>query len=133
MEHFKRYFLEPIIRHYLDFNGRASRSQYWYFVLYYFLISLVLAFIDTLVINPMLGATPEQMARGGILQMIFGLALFLPSLSIGVRRLHDIGKSGWWLLLSFIPIIGVLVLLFWFIQDSQPGSNEYGPNPKGVM
>jgi len=133
MEHFKRYFLEPITRHYLDFNGRASRSQYWYFVLYYFLISLVLAFIDTLVINPMLGATPEQMARGGILQMIFGLALFLPSLSIGVRRLHDIGKSGWWLLLSFIPIIGVLVLLFWFIQDSQPGSNEYGPNPKGVM
>ena len=133
MEHFKRYFLEPITRHYVDFNGRASRSQYWYFVLYYFLISLVLAFIDTLVINPMLGATPEQVARGGILQMIFGLAIFLPSLSIGVRRLHDIGRSGWWLLLSFIPIIGVLVLLFWFIQDSQPGSNEYGPNPKGVM
>jgi len=133
MEHFKRYFLEPITRHYVDFSGRASRSQYWYFVLYYFLISLLLAFIDILVINPMLGATPEQAAQGGFLQMIFGLALFLPYLGIGVRRLHDIGRSGWWLLLSFIPLIGVLVLLYWFVQDSQPGSNEYGPNPKGVM
>jgi len=131
MNTFQRYFINTVTKHYVDFNGRASRSEFWYFVLYYFLLSLVFALIDYFVLNPMLGATPEQAASGGFLQMIFALAVFLPYLSLGVRRLHDIGKSGWWLLLSFVPIVGPLVLLYWFVQDSQPGANQYGPNPKG--
>ena len=131
MNTFQRYFIDTITKHYADFHGRASRSEYWYYVLYYFLLSLVVALLDISVVNPMLGTTPEQAAQGGLLQMIYGLALFLPSLAIGVRRLHDIGRSGWWLLLSFIPIIGFLVLLYWFVQDSEPGDNQYGPNPKG--
>ena len=88
--------------------------------------------IDTFVINPMLGATPDQMGQGGLLQIIFALALLVPSIALAVRRLHDIGKSGWWYLIVFIPIIGILVLLYFFVLDSQPGSNQYGPNPKGM-
>jgi len=130
MEHFRRYFLDPVTQKYADFSGRASRSQYWYFVLYFVLLSLVMATIDTFVINPMLGATLAQASQGGFLQIIFALALFLPSLSIGARRLHDIGRSGWWLLLIFVPIIGALILLYWFTLKSQPENNKYGVRPK---
>lgn len=70
--------------------------------------------------------------RGGEgLSGLYSLAVFLPSLGVTVRRLHDIGKSGWWVLLGFIPLVGVLVLLFFLVKDSEAGSNAYGPNPKG--
>ena len=132
MEQFNRYFLDTIKNKYAKLDGRASRSEFWYFALFYFIANLVLALIDTFVINPMLGAIPSQMGQGGFLQIIFALALLLPSIAIAVRRLHDIGKSGWWYLIVFIPLIGLLVLLYFFVQDSQPGSNQYGPNPKGL-
>ena len=64
--------------------------------------------------------------------LIFALALLVPSIALAVRRLHDIGKSGWWYLIALIPLIGLLVLLYFFVLDSQPGSNQYGPNPKGL-
>ena len=132
MEQFNRYFLDTVKNRYAQFDGRASRSEFWYFALFYFLIDVILVLIDSFVINPMLGATPSQMGQGGFLQIIFALALLIPSIAIAVRRLHDIGKSGWWYLIAFVPLIGLLVLLYFFVLDSQPGSNQYGPNPKGM-
>jgi len=133
MENFNRYFLDTIKNRYAKFDGRASRSEFWYFVLFYFIANLILALVDTFIINPMLGATPEQAMQGGILEIIFALAMLVPSLALAIRRLHDIGKSGWWYLIVFIPLIGLLALLYFFVQDSQPGNNQYGPNPKSLI
>jgi len=132
MEFFNRYFLDTIKNRYAQFTGRASRSEFWYFALFYFIADLIAAIMDAFVLNPMLGATPEQAAKGGILQMIIALGLLLPSIALGIRRLHDIGKSGWWYLLVLIPIIGWVALLYFYILDSQPGANAYGENPKGL-
>lgn len=130
MEKFNNYFLDTIKNRYVDFKGRSTRSEYWYFILFVFIISVVLTLVDTLLINPALGMTPAEAAQGGLLVPIFALAVILPKIAVGIRRLHDIGKSGWWYLIIFIPIIGVLVLIYFFVQDSQVGKNMYGPNPK---
>lgn len=119
MEKFNHYFLDTVMNRYADFNGRATRSDYWYFVLFYVLLSIIFAVIDTFVLNPLLGMNVQEAAQGGILQMVFALALIIPAIAIGVRRLHDIGKSGWWMLISLVPIIGVLVLIFFFVQESK--------------
>ena len=93
---------------YVKFSGRASRSEYWWFVLFYFLVALVSAFL------------------GHIISGLVALALFLPSLAVAVRRLHDIGKSGWWILIGFVPLVGWLILLYFAVQPSQDGANDYG-------
>ncbi|MCU0762682.1 MAG: DUF805 domain-containing protein [Hydrogenophaga sp.] len=97
---------------YARFAGRASRSEYWWWVLFVVLVSLALALVGM----EMVGA-------------IFSLAVLLPSLAVGARRLHDIGKSGWWLLIYLVPLVGWLVLLYFAVQPSQSGSNEYGSAP----
>ena len=131
MEQFNNYFIGTIKNKYASFDGRSTRSEYWYFVLFYVLISIIFTLIDTTVINPsLLNMTPEEASKGGLLAGIFALALILPQIALGVRRLHDIGKSGWWYLIVLIPILGALVLLFFFVTDSQSGENKYGPNPK---
>ena len=107
------YYVE-VLKKYAVFEGRARRAEFWTFALVNFIVSLVLHLI------------------AGLLGAVYGLAVLLPSLAVGARRLHDIGKSGWWLLISLIPIVGFFVLLYFFVQDSQPGSNEHGPNPKGA-
>ncbi len=130
MEQFQRYFVDTLKNRYADFKGRASRSEYWYFMLFSLIIGIILAFLDSLI-----GTAPDDKAGAGILGTIFSIATFIPALSLAIRRLHDIGKKGWWVLAGVIPIvnfIGIFVLLFFFIKDSQPGSNEYGPNPKGM-
>jgi len=119
MENFNHYFLDTIKKQYADFNGRASRSAYWYFVLFYVLIGVVLAIIDTFVVNPLLGMNIAEVSQGGILQFVFALAILIPSIAIGVRRLHDTGKSGWWMLISLVPVIGLLALIFFFVQPSK--------------
>jgi len=99
------------LKKYADFAGRASRSEYWWFVLAAFLASIVLAFILRIL--------------GGLVY----LALLLPMIAVGVRRLHDIGKSGWWLLIGFIPLIGGLILIYFYVKSGDAGSNEYGEAP----
>ena len=132
MGHFNRYFLDTIKNRYAKFDGRATRSEYWYFILFYFIVSFIVILLDIFVVNPMLGATPEQAQQGGLLQIILALALLIPSIAVGVRRLHDIGKSGWWILVGLVPIIGALILIYFYVLDSQAGENQYGSNPKGV-
>jgi len=109
---------------YTVFSGRSQRSEYWYFVLFGFLISIGLAIIDvaTGLVDPQQGI--------GLFSGIFSLALLIPNIAVGVRRLHDTGRSGWWVLLAFIPIIGAIVLIVFYAQDSQPNENRFGPNPK---
>ncbi len=106
-----------VLRQYVDFEGRASRQEFWMFVLFNFLISMVAAFIDR-----MLGL------RFGLNQL-YSLFVLLPSIAVSVRRLHDIGKSGWMLLLSFIPILGWIWLIVLYATEGEPGDNEFGPDP----
>ena len=112
----------------MDFDGRARRRQYWMFVLVYIGLAIVTTIID-LATGMTFGGPDGQ--SNGVLTTILSLALFLPSLAIAVRRLHDLGHSGWWVLLGLIPIVNILMLIY-FAFDSQEGPNKYGPNPKGV-
>ncbi|MEZ4660976.1 MAG: DUF805 domain-containing protein [Caldilineaceae bacterium] len=112
-----------VLKKYAVFSGRARRAEYWYFVLFNVIISIVLAVVDLI-----LGTGGDTGV--GILGALYSLAVLLPSLGVSVRRLHDTGRSGWWLLLGIIPVIGGLILLYWTIQDSESGANQYGPYPK---
>lgn len=114
-------------RNYLGFTGRAQRSEYWYFQLFNLIIFIVLAVIDASfgTLHPEVGM--------GLLSGLYWLAVLLPSIAVTVRRLHDTGRSGWWLLLVFVPLIGGIIVLVFMLLDSQPGQNQHGPNPKGVM
>jgi uncharacterized membrane protein YhaH (DUF805 family) len=115
-----------VLKKYAVFSGRAQRAEYWYFFLFYMIIYIGLSIVE--------GVTGLYFAEPniGLLSGIFALGTFIPSLSVGVRRLHDTGRSGWWLLIGLIPIIGVIVLIVFAVQDSMPGENSYGPNPKSV-
>ena len=93
---------------YATFSGRASRSEYWWFFLFNMIVSLVL----TIVFAP--------------LSAVYSLATLVPGIAIGVRRLHDIGRSGWWLLIGFVPLVGVVVLIVFFVMQSDPRQNQYG-------
>lgn len=106
-------------KNYVNFKGRARRKEYWMFVLFNFIVALILGIIDGLL-------------QINILSTIYSLAVLIPSLALCFRRLHDIGKSGAWILLAFIPLVGEIVLIVFFCMDSQAGENQYGPNPKGV-
>lgn len=119
------WYLE-VLRKYATFTGRARRKEYWFFALFNLLVMLVLSFIDG-----MIGLYSIE-AGLGVLSGIYTLAVLIPSLAVTVRRLHDIGRSGWWLLIAFIPLIGALILLIFTVLDSKPGSNQYGPDPKGM-
>lgn len=118
-EAFNRYFLGTVKQRYADFDGRATRSEFWYFTLFYILIAVGLGIIDQYLLNPILGMPASVADKGGLLQFAFALALFVPSLAVAVRRLHDIGKSGWWLLVALVPIVGILVLLYFYVQESR--------------
>lgn len=114
--------VQSVFSKYATFSGRARRSEYWYFVL--------LQVIVTAVLNGLYSAT-ESVAFSAIL-VLFDLALLVPSLAVCWRRLHDIGKSGGYYFFILIPLVGWILLLVWMCQDSQPGANQYGPNPKGM-
>lgn len=110
-------------QNYCNFSGRSSRSEYWWFTLFYFIVSFIVSFIGN--------ATGSQVFNYW-LSFFVGLALFLPSLGLCVRRLHDINKSGWWVLLNLIPVVGWIILLIWVCKDSDPTDNQYGPVPNVV-
>ena len=117
------YFISAI-KQYVVFKGRARRKEFWYFYLISLVISLALAFLD----HQMGTFNPEM--GGGLLGGVYGIFIFLPSLSLTVRRIHDTSHSGYWAFILLIPIIGFLAILFFASMDSKPGSNEYGISPK---
>ncbi|MEL7385458.1 MAG: DUF805 domain-containing protein, partial [Pseudomonadota bacterium] len=100
------------------------RQEYWYFTLVNVLVNLVMGIIDRVIGSVM------QMDNFGFFGVIYALFIMIPSIAVTVRRLHDSGRVGWWALIAFVPIIGILVLLYFLIQDSEEGSNQYGANPK---
>lgn len=111
MQTFQHYL--DVFKKYAEFKGRANRPQFWYFVLFNTIISLILLILD--------GA-----AGTDILQSIYGLILLVPSLAVTARRLHDIGKSGWWILVWLLPLVGWVWLIILLATPSQSGSNQYG-------
>jgi len=98
---------------YAQISGRASRSEYWWFVLFTLLASTAAGVLDVLF-------------PGDLLQTLFGIVTFIPGIALGIRRMHDIGKSGWWLLIGLIPVIGWIVLIVWLATKSNPGANQWG-------
>ena len=106
-----------VLKKYVVFEGRATRSEYWYFVLVNFIISIVLNTIDGITGVPVLGA-------------LFSLAVLMPGLGVSARRLHDMGRSAWYLLVALIPLAGPFILVYFMVQDSQAETNQFGPNPK---
>ena len=111
------------LKKYAVFDGRSRRKEYWFFVLFAFLISVALSVVDY-----MIGTYNAE--RGiGLLSGVFSLAIFLPGLGVTIRRLHDTGRSGWWILIAIVPLIGEVVLLIFMVLESHPGTNEYGPSP----
>ncbi len=119
------WYLE-VLKKYAVFSGRTRRKEYWYFGLFNIIFMIVLAVID--------GATGSFSAAAGMgmFSGIYSLAVLIPGIAVLVRRLHDTDRSGWWLLIGLIPFIGAIVLLIFTVQDSNPGENQYGPNPKGA-
>jgi uncharacterized membrane protein YhaH (DUF805 family) len=107
-----------VLQNYAGFTGRARRTEYWMFFLVNFIISIVLAIIGRL------------LKIDNILGLIYGVAVLIPGLAVAVRRLHDTGRSGWWLLIGLIPLIGSIVLLVFVCTEGDRGDNAYGPNPK---
>lgn len=124
-----RVAVRTVLSKYATFSGRASRPEFWWWILAVFVISIVTQIIDATIIAPMLGFEPGEKNVGQPLSVIFSLAILLPAVAVAIRRLHDIGKSGWWFLLCLVPIIGGLVLL-WFYTRPSEGDNAWGaPNP----
>lgn len=116
------YFITALKR-YSEFTGRSRRAEYWYFYLISTVISIALSFGISFTV----GETASLIVGG-----TYSLALLIPTLAVTVRRLHDVGKSGWWMFISIIPLIGGIWLIVLLVRDSNPESNIYGPNPKIV-
>jgi len=113
-----------VLKKYAEFNGRARRKEYWMFALFNVIFSIVLSLLDQL-----LGTVSNGIGLG-IFSGLYSLAVLLPAFALLVRRLHDVGKSGWWMFIALIPLIGGIWLFVLIVTDSQPGTNQYGANPK---
>ncbi|MBP6609776.1 MAG: DUF805 domain-containing protein [Paludibacter sp.] len=111
-----------VLKQYVDFSGRARRTEYWMFALMSFLFSITLALIDYLMGTMVMGS--------GILSGLYSLAVIIPGLAVTARRLHDIGKSGKWFFIAFIPVVGAIWLLVLLVTNGQVGENKYGADPK---
>lgn len=120
------WYLE-VLKKYAVFSGRARRKEYWFFVLFNIIIAFALTFID---FSTGLYDVEYEI---GLLSSLYSLAVLVPSIAVTIRRLHDTSRTGWWFLIAFIPIIGVIVLLVFMVFDSTPGDNQYGPNPKDAI
>jgi len=124
-----------VIKNYAGFGGRARRKEYWMFALFNLIFIVVAGIVDNI-----LGTTFKMDMGGqsvnlhyGYFYILYALAVLIPGLAVAVRRLHDVGKSGWMLLISLIPIVGAIWLLVLVVTNSKPGENKYGPNPKEIL
>ncbi len=108
------------LRKYVDFSGRAARPEFWWWALAYFGGVTVAAVFDVAAFR----------RSDALFSALFALAVFLPTVAVTARRLHDTGRSGWWQLLWLIPILGQLVVLYWLVSPGDPGPNRFGPDPR---
>lgn len=108
------------LQNYAGFSGRARRSEFWFFVLFSMIVNIVLALLDAALFGD----------ADAVLSLVGSLALLLPSLAVGARRLHDVGRSGWWMLIVLVPLVGVIILLIWNVNRGEEGANRFGPDPR---
>ncbi|BAO56639.1 DUF805 domain-containing protein [Nonlabens marinus] len=121
-------YVKTCFNKYADFSGRARRSEYWYFQLFNVLAVMVI-YVPIIAF----GVADSNLVFGpAILLVLYLLATIIPSLAVAVRRLHDTGRSGWFYLINFIPLVGGIIMIIFFVEDSKPGTNQWGPNPKGI-
>jgi len=118
--------VKTVLGKYAVFSGRASRSEYWWWLLAMIILFTVLGIIDGALVAPMLGFEAFQPDAGQPVSFLVSLGLLLPNLAVSVRRLHDTDRSGWWLLLGLIPVIGTIVLLIFYVQPGTDDSNQFG-------
>lgn len=107
---------------YVNFSDRASRSEYWFWILFIIIAEIVTTLIDSLI------GHGREVVTG-----LFGLATFLPSLAVAIRRLHDLDRTGWWVLLGLIPLVGWIILIIWYCTKGTAGPNRFGPDPLGAV
>ena len=107
-----------VLNQYAVFDGRARRKEFWMFALFNFVIAAALGLVGRVI------------GLGGALQALYSLGVLIPSLAVSVRRMHDTGRSGWWLLIAFIPFVGWLIALYFLVQPGETAANRYGPDPK---
>jgi uncharacterized membrane protein YhaH (DUF805 family) len=118
--------IKSVLNQYLGFAGRARRSEYWWWTLFTVLLGIVAAVLDS-VLGTKVG---DGVGSTGIIALVVNLLLLLPSLAVLARRLHDTDRSGWWILIGLVPLVGAIVLLVFTVSDSKPGANRFGPSPK---
>ena len=116
------------LKQYIDFWGRARRKEYWMFTLWNVVIIMFLAALEA--IGTEIGSDSFVSYIPMVLYLLYGLFILIPSFTVSVRRLHDIGNSGWWILIGLIPVIGSIILLVWYCTEGQRCENEWGPDPK---
>ena len=112
-----------VLRNYFNFEGRARRKEYWMFVLVNLIVGIVRGIVDSVLHT-------RTTSGIGIVGSLYSLAVLVPSIAVGARRLHDIGRSGWWQLIGLVPILGWIVLIVWAATAGDSGSNRFGPDPK---
>jgi uncharacterized membrane protein YhaH (DUF805 family) len=112
------------LNNYANFSGRARRSEFWWFVLFNFCVQIATSIVDT-ILATLIGIN--------VLSFIVMLALIVPGIAVSVRRMHDIGRSGWFVLLGLIPLVGPIILIIWYVKPGTPGPNQYGEDPKGGL
>jgi len=117
------YYYKRCFQKYATFDGRARRKEFWYFTLMNMLMQIGLTVVDSV-----LGTI--TLTGIGVLGVLYNLAILIPSAAVSWRRMHDIGRSGWWSLITLLPLFGILIWLFWATRDSEAGNNEWGANPK---
>lgn len=113
--------VKSFISRYTDFKGRSARSEFWWVVLAIFIANIIIGLMTALVGDTL----------GGILSLLFTLAIIIPYIALGIRRFHDLDKSGWWFLTLLIPLVNLVIILIFFTQKGTAGSNQYGPDPLG--
>ena len=126
-----KWMIMPLVR-YADFSGRSRRLEYWMFTLFLCIVIFGFVFLALAMAGePVDGEGPSLFAGVGlIIAILFALGIFIPSLAVQVRRMHDQGRSGWWILLGFIPYLGGLIMLVFMLIPGNKGPNQYGPDPK---
>ncbi len=113
----------------VDFSGRSRRKEYWYFQLFNILVFFIV-FAAAILLDPSFSERGHQNNAGSVLITLYAIATILPAFAVTVRRLHDIGKSGWWYFISFVPLIGGIILLVFACTDSEAFANQWGLDPK---
>lgn len=121
--------ISSVFGKYAVFHGRASRSEFWWWFLFVLLLLAVLNLIDGYFILPLLGFEPFEENGGQPLSVLVALGVFLPNLAVAIRRLHDSDRTGWWILIGFVPVVGVVVLIYFYVQRGTEGSNSHGEPP----